>query len=70
MRPAGSARRARLVASNAAVDVPLPIARQANVDHWLPEELGTILDHAGCQRLGALYESLTFDGLRRGKACW
>ncbi len=64
-----SARRARLVAYNAAIDVALPTERPAKVRPWEPDELAGFLDHAAGHRLGALFEVLAFTGLRRGEAC-
>jgi integrase len=63
-----SARRARLVSYNAAIDVALPADRPAKVRPWEPEELGAFLDHAAGHRLGALFEVMAFTGLRRGEA--
>lgn len=64
-----SARRARLVAYNAATDVELPRATAGKVSPWQPSELGTFLDHVSGDRLGALFEVMAFTGLRRGEAC-
>lgn len=64
-----SAKRARLVTYNAASDVELPKLPRPKAHPWEPYELGTFLDHAAADRLGALFEVLAFTGLRRGEAC-
>ena len=64
-----SARKARLVAYNAASDAELPNVRPAKVRPWEADELATFLDHSASHRLGALYEVMAFTGLRRGEAC-
>lgn len=63
------AKRRRLVAYNAAVDVEIPTDNAAHVSPWEPHELAAFLDAASRDRLGALYEVLAFTGLRRGEAC-
>ena len=64
-----SARKARLVAYNAATDVELPTVRPAKVRPWEADELATFPDHSAGHRLGAPFEVMTFAGLRRGEAC-
>lgn len=62
------AKRSRLVAFNAAVDVAVPVAVRPEVSPWEPSEVAAFLDHVADHRLGALFEVLTFTGLRRGEA--
>ena len=64
-----SARRARLVAYNAAVDVPLPTAHPARVNPWSADELAVFLEAAALHRLGARFEVLALTGMRRGEVC-
>jgi integrase len=64
-----SARRARLVPYNAAIDVDLPPLSPAEVQPWTKDELADFLDHAAGHRLGALFELLAFTGMRCGEAC-
>ncbi|GAA4287288.1 site-specific integrase [Georgenia daeguensis] len=63
-----SAKRKRLVATNAAQDLELPAARRPRVSPWEPDELGAFLEVAAQDSLGALFEVIAFTGLRRGEA--
>ncbi len=53
---------------NPAVHVELPPPSRSRVRPWEPAELGTFLDYAVVDRLGALYELIAMTGLRRGEA--
>ncbi len=64
-----SARKARLVPYNAAVDVSLPTAHPAKVNPWSAEELALFLETVTTHRLGALFEVLAMTGMRRGEVC-
>ncbi|MGH3569958.1 MAG: tyrosine-type recombinase/integrase [Pseudonocardia sp.] len=64
-----SARRARLVAFNAAADIELPAASRPKVRPWQPAELGAFLDSLGAERLAPLFELIAATRLRRGEAC-
>jgi hypothetical protein len=52
-----TAKRRRLVAFNAAVDVELPKASRPKMRPWEPAELGAFLDHAAGARLGRAVRS-------------
>lgn len=62
-----SAKRARLVIINAAVDVELPRRDRHKVRPWNAAELALFLEHAGQARLGVMYEFMVMTGLRRGE---
>jgi integrase len=53
---------------NPALHVELPPPSRPRVRPWEPAELGTFLDFAASDRLGALYELIAMTGLRRGEA--
>jgi integrase len=53
---------------NPAVHVELLPPTRPRVRPWEPAELGTFLDFAAADRLGALYELIAMTGLRRGEA--
>lgn len=63
------ARREGLVKINAASDATVPRAERPKVRPWEAAELGTFLDVAAADRLGALFELVALTGLRRGEAC-
>lgn len=63
------AKRRRLTAYNAAIDVEIPADDSGYVTPWETDELAAFLDHASSHRLAAIYEVLAFAGLRRGEAC-
>ncbi len=64
----GTAKRRRLVAFNAALDVELPASQRPKVRPWEPAELGAFLDHCASDRLGVLFEVIAATGMRRGEA--
>lgn len=63
-----SAKRKHLVGHNAAENLELPRAPRPKVVPWEPAELGSFLDYAATDRLGALFEVMAMTGLRRGEA--
>lgn len=62
-----SAKRARYIPYNPAVDVELPRVTRPHVQPWEADELGAFLDHCAADPLGPLYEVAAFTGLRRGE---
>ncbi len=68
MSALNTATKRRLIAFNPAAHVELAQAPRPRVTVWSPAQVGAFLDHAGDDRLAALWHLVAYFGTRRGEA--